>query len=78
MIDMLTIAGTIGYRHYPQRSDGKAEEDRFYAEFGNNGLIGFAGWLTSLDLHLGRRRKATAQSRSGSGCAVQATLLAPR
>ncbi|MBN9981775.1 hypothetical protein HFN80_09255 [Rhizobium laguerreae] len=78
MIDMLTIAGTIGYRHYPQRSDGKAEEDRFYAEFGNNSLIGFAAWLTSLDLHLGRRRKGAAQSRSGSGCAVQATLLDPR
>ncbi|MBY3231355.1 MULTISPECIES: hypothetical protein [Rhizobium] len=78
MIDMLTIAGTIGYRHYPQRSDGKAEEDRFYAEFGNNSLIGFAAWLTSLDLHLGRRRKGAAPSRSGSGCAVQATLLAPR
>jgi hypothetical protein len=27
MIDMITIAGTIGYRHYPQRSGGKAEED---------------------------------------------------
>ncbi|MBY3083388.1 hypothetical protein HFO63_05630 [Rhizobium laguerreae] len=79
MIDMLTIAGTIGYRHFPQRSDGKAEEDRFYAEFGSNSLIGFAAWLTSLDLHLGRRRrKGAAQSRSGSGCTVQATLLAPR
>ncbi|MBY3185428.1 MULTISPECIES: hypothetical protein [Rhizobium] len=78
MIDMLTIAGTIGYRHYPQRSDGKAEEDRFYAEFGNNSLIGFAAWLTSLDLHLGRRRKGAAQSHRGSGCAVQATLLDPR
>ncbi|MBY3167822.1 MULTISPECIES: hypothetical protein [Rhizobium] len=78
MIDMLTIAGTIGYRHYPQRSDGKAEEDRFYAEFGSNSLIGFAAWLTSLDLNLGRRRKGAAQSRSCSGCAVQATLLAPR
>ncbi|NKK64007.1 hypothetical protein GFL88_10755 [Rhizobium leguminosarum bv. viciae] len=77
MIDMLTIAGTIGYRHYPQRSGGKADEDRFYAEFGNNSLIGFTAWLTSLDLHLGRRRKAVAQSRSGCGCAVQATLLAP-
>ncbi|MBY5766186.1 hypothetical protein HFO06_24260 [Rhizobium leguminosarum] len=78
MIDMLTIAGTIGYRHYPQRSDGKAEEDRFYAEFGSNSLIGFAAWLTSLDLHLGRRRKAAPQSLSGCGCEVQATLLAPR
>jgi hypothetical protein len=78
MIDMITIAGTIGYRHYPQRSGGKAEEDRFYAEFGNNSLIGFIAWLTLLDLNLGRRRKAAAQSRSGCGCAVQATLLAPR
>ncbi|MBA1350088.1 hypothetical protein [Rhizobium sp. WYCCWR 11146] len=78
MIDMITIAGTIGYRHYPQRSGCKADEDRFYAEFGNNRLIGFIAWLTSLDLHLGRRRKAVAQSRSGCGCAVQATLLVPR
>ncbi|NKL96157.1 hypothetical protein [Rhizobium leguminosarum] len=78
MIDMITIAGTIGYRHYPQRSGDKAEEDRFYAEFGSNGLIGFTAWLTSLDLNLGRRRKGAAQSRSGCGCAVQATLLAPR
>ncbi|UWU28774.1 hypothetical protein N2600_01985 [Rhizobium sp. WSM1274] len=78
MIDMLTIAVTIGYRHYPQRSGGKEEEDRFYAEFGNNSIIGFAAWLTSLDLNLGRRRRATAQSRSRCGCAVQATLLAPR
>ncbi|MGO4113158.1 hypothetical protein GR232_06455 [Rhizobium leguminosarum] len=77
MIDMITIAGTIGYRHYPQRSGGKAEEDRFYAEFGNNSLIGFIAWLTSLDLNLGRRH-AAAQSRSGCGCAVQAALLAPR
>lgn len=78
MIDMLTIAGTIGYRHYPKRSGCKAEEDRFYAEFGNNSLIGFAAWLTSLDLDLRRHRKTAAQSRSGCGCAVQATLLAPR
>ncbi|NNU46579.1 hypothetical protein G9X68_05500 [Rhizobium sp. WYCCWR 11279] len=78
MIDMLTIAGTIGYRHYPQRSGSKADEDRFYAEFGNNSLIGFTAWLTSLDLNLRKRRKTAAQSRSGCGCAVQATLLAPR
>lgn len=78
MIDMLTIAGTIGYRHYPQRSSCKADEDRFYAEFGSNSLIGLAAWLTSLDLNLGRRRKTAAQSRSGCGCVVQATLLAPR
>ncbi|MGO7959668.1 hypothetical protein [Rhizobium leguminosarum] len=78
MIDLIAIAGTIGYRHYPQRSGGKADEDRFYAEFGNNRLIGFIAWLTSLDLNLGRRRQGAAQSRSGCGCAVQATLLAPR
>ncbi|MDV4180841.1 hypothetical protein ACCT14_10700 [Rhizobium brockwellii] len=78
MIDMLTIAGTIGYRHSPKRSGCKADEDKFYAEFGNNSLIGLAAWLTSLDLNLGRRRKTAAQSRSGCGCAVQATLLAPR
>ncbi|QKK16591.1 hypothetical protein [Rhizobium indicum] len=78
MIDLITIAGTIGYRHYPQRSGCKADEDRFYAEFGNNRLIGFIAWLTSLDLHLGRRRKAVAQSRNRCGCAVQATLLVPR
>ncbi|MGO7909103.1 hypothetical protein AB9F43_27845 [Rhizobium leguminosarum] len=78
MIDLIAIAGTIGYRHYPQRSGGKADEDRFYAEFGNNRLIGFIAWLTSLDLNLGRRRKTAAQSRSGCGCAVQATLLVPR
>ncbi|MBY5805075.1 hypothetical protein [Rhizobium ruizarguesonis] len=78
MIDMITIAGTIGYRHYPQRSGGKAEEDRFYAEFGNNSLIGFAAWLTSLDLNLGKRRKAAAQSCGTCGCEVQATFLAAR
>ncbi|MGO6842252.1 hypothetical protein ACC764_16295 [Rhizobium ruizarguesonis] len=78
MIDMITIAGTIGYRHSPQRSGGKAEEDRFYAEFGNNSLIGFIAWLTSLDLNLGRRHKAAAQSCGTCGCAVQAALLAPR
>jgi hypothetical protein len=78
MIDMITIAGTIGYLHYPQRSGGKAEEDRFYAEFGNNSLIGFAAWLTSLDLNLGKRRKAAAQSCGTCGCEVQATFLAAR
>lgn len=78
MIDMITIAGTIGYRHSPKRCGCKAEEDRFYAEFGNSSLIGFAGWLTSLDLNLGRRRKAAAQSRGSCGCAVQATFLAAR
>ncbi|ASS54385.1 hypothetical protein ACU8MP_02010 [Rhizobium leguminosarum] len=78
MIDMITIAGTIGYRHSPKRRCCRADEDRFYAEFGNSSLIGFAAWLTSLDLNLGRHRKATAQSRGSCGCAVQATFLAPR
>ncbi|MBY5359418.1 hypothetical protein HFO97_05345 [Rhizobium leguminosarum] len=78
MIDMITIVGIIGYRHYPQRSGCKAEEDRFYAEFGNNSLIGFAAWLTSLDLNLGKRRKGAAQSCGTCGCEVQATFLAAR
>jgi hypothetical protein len=78
MIDMITIAGTIGYRHSPKRYGCRAEEDRFYAEFGNSSLIGFAAWLTSLDLNLGKRRKAAAQSCGTCGCEVQATFLAAR
>ncbi|MGR9195614.1 hypothetical protein [Rhizobium leguminosarum] len=78
MIDMITIAGTIGYRHSPKRCGCRAEEDRFYAEFGNSSLVGFAAWLTSFDLNLGKRRKAATQSRGSFGCAVQATFLAPR
>ncbi|MHC2216967.1 hypothetical protein [Rhizobium leguminosarum] len=78
MIDMITIAGTIGYRHSPKRCGCKAEEDRFYAEFGNSSLVGFAAWLTSFDLNLGKRRKAATHSRGSCGCAVQATFLAPR
>ncbi|MBB4288509.1 hypothetical protein GGE16_000525 [Rhizobium leguminosarum] len=76
MIDMITIAGTIGYRHSPKRCGGKTDEDRFYAEFGESSLIRFVAWLTSLDLNLGRRSKAAAQTCSG--CVVQATFLAPR
>ncbi|TAZ75722.1 hypothetical protein ELH70_02400 [Rhizobium ruizarguesonis] len=78
MIDMITIAGTIGYRHSRSRCGCRAEEDRFYAEFGNSSLIGFAAWLTSLDLTLRKRRKAAAQSCGTCGCAVQATFLAAR
>ncbi|UIJ80518.1 hypothetical protein [Rhizobium leguminosarum] len=78
MIDMITIAGTIGYRHSPKRCGCRAEEDRFYAEFGNSSLVGFAAWLTSFDLNLGKRRKAATQSRGSCGRAVQATFLAPR
>jgi len=78
MIDMITIAGIGGYRHYRPRCGCKADEDRFYAEFGNSSLIRFGGWLTSFDLNLGKRRKAAVQSCGSCGCAVQATLLAPR
>ncbi|TAU07971.1 hypothetical protein ELI55_02285 [Rhizobium ruizarguesonis] len=78
MIDMITIAGTIGYRHCRRRCGCRADEDRFYAEFGNSSLIGFAAWLTSLDLNLRKRRQAAAQSCGTCGCAVQATFLAAR
>ncbi len=84
MIDMMTIAGTLGYRHRRGPSGDKTEEDRFYAEFGDNGLIRFASWLSSLDLMLkrvaskGLRRKAAAQSCDSCGCVPQATFLAPR
>jgi len=77
MIDMITIAGTIGYRHSRRRCGSKADEDRFYAEFGNSNLIHIAGWLTSIDLKWGKRR-TTAQSGGNCGCGVQAALLAPR
>ncbi|PDS76862.1 hypothetical protein [Rhizobium sp. L43] len=78
MIDMMTIAGTIGYRHSGGRGRGKADEDRFYAEFGDSSLIRFGSWLTSLDLYLTKRRKAAAQSCGHCGHAPQATFLAPR
>ncbi|MGO7670337.1 hypothetical protein ACC817_18105 [Rhizobium ruizarguesonis] len=78
MLDMITIAGAIGYRHSRRRCGCRAEEDRFYAEFGNSSLIGFAAWLTSLDLTLRKRRKAAAQSCGTCGCEVQATFLAAR
>jgi len=76
MIDLITIAATQGYRHTCRPGRGKTDEDRFYAEFGDSGLVNFAAWLTSLDLSLRRRRKAAAQS--SGGCAPQATFLAPR
>ncbi|MDR9779668.1 hypothetical protein [Rhizobium redzepovicii] len=76
MIDLITIAATQGYRHTCRPGRGKTDEDRFYAEFGDCGLVNFAAWLTSLDLGLRRRRKAAAQS--SGGCAPQATFLAPR
>ncbi|MGG7534301.1 MULTISPECIES: hypothetical protein [Rhizobium] len=83
MFDMITIAGVHGFRHHCGPSNSKADEDRFYAEFGDSGIIRFAAWLTSLDLMLKRvapterRRKVAAQS-CGSGRAPQATFLAPR
>ena len=77
MIDLITIAGTHGYRHTCRPGRSKTDEDRFYAEFGDSGLVNFAAWLTSLDLSLRRRRKAAAQS-GGCGCAPQATFLVPR
>ncbi|EJC82622.1 hypothetical protein Rleg4DRAFT_4337 [Rhizobium leguminosarum bv. trifolii WSM2297] len=84
MIDMITIAGTLGYRHTRRPSGSKADEDRFYAEFGDSSLIGFATWLTSLDLIMkrlaskGLRRKTAAQSCGNGHRAPQATFLAPR
>jgi hypothetical protein len=78
MIDMMTIAGTIGYRHSGRRRDSRTDEDRFYAEFGDNSLIRFGGWLTSLDLYLRKPRKAAVQSCGSCDRTVQATLLAPR
>ncbi|EJB04155.1 hypothetical protein Rleg9DRAFT_3003 [Rhizobium leguminosarum bv. trifolii WSM597] len=78
MIDLITIAATQGYRHISRPGRGKTDEDRFYAEFGDSGLVNFAAWLTSPDLSLRRRRKAAAQSGGGCGCAPQATFLVPR
>ncbi|MDO3434887.1 hypothetical protein QWJ46_19610 [Rhizobium sp. CBN3] len=84
MIDMITIAGVHGFRHHRPPSNSKADEDRFYDEFGDSGTIRFAAWLTSLDLMLkravskGRRRKAAAQSCGSRGRVPQATFLAPR
>lgn len=84
MIDMITIAGIHGFRHHCTPGNSKADEDRFYDEFGDRGTIRFAAWLTSLDLMLKRiaskerRRKAAAQSCGSRGRAPQATFLAPR
>ncbi|MBP2447363.1 hypothetical protein [Rhizobium leguminosarum] len=85
MIDIITIAGIQGYRHIHRPSGGRADEDQFYAEFGDNSLIRFGAWLTSLDISLkrvvskaGRRRKAAAQSGGGCRHVSQATFLVPR
>ncbi|ANK84392.1 MULTISPECIES: hypothetical protein [unclassified Rhizobium] len=84
MIDMITIAGVHRYRHSGKPSGSKADEDRFYAEFGDSGIVRFAAWLTSLDLMLkravskARRRKDAAQSCGSRGRVPQATFLAPR
>ncbi|AJC77986.1 hypothetical protein IE4803_CH00739 [Rhizobium etli bv. phaseoli str. IE4803] len=83
MIDLITIAGVHGYRHSCKPSGSKADEERFYAEFGDSSIIRFAAWLTSIDLILRRaasngRRRSVAQSCSRHGRAPQATFLAPR
>ncbi|WP_116404882.1 hypothetical protein [Rhizobium leguminosarum] len=84
MIDMITIGGIHGYRHYHGPSGCRRDEEQFYAEFGDSSIIRFAGWLTSLDLTIkrlaskGRRRKHTAQPGDSCGCAPQATFLAVR
>ncbi|RUM07227.1 hypothetical protein EFR84_10125 [Rhizobium chutanense] len=84
MIDMIIIGGIQGFRHDRRPGGGKAEEDRFYAEFGDDAVIRFATWLTSIELILkrvaskGLRRKAAARSCGGSGRVPQATFLAPR
>ncbi|WP_192815333.1 hypothetical protein [Rhizobium sp. CCGE 510] len=85
MIDMITIGGIQEYRHTRRPSGGRADEDRFYAEFGDSSLIRFGTWLTSLDISLKRvatkarrRRIAAAQSGGGCGHVSQATFLAPR
>ncbi|WP_434729813.1 hypothetical protein [Rhizobium binae] len=84
MIDMITIAGVPGYRHYCKPSGSKADEDRFYAEFGDSSIVRFAAWLASIHLILrrvgsnGRRRSVAAQSCGRHGRAPQATFLAPR
>ncbi|ARM87083.1 hypothetical protein RHEC894_CH00740 [Rhizobium sp. CIAT894] len=77
MIDMIIIGGIQGFRHNRRPGGGKAEEDRFYAEFGDNS-IRFAAWLTSLNLNLRLRRKAAAQSGGSCGRVPQATFLAAR
>ncbi|AIC25921.1 hypothetical protein IE4771_CH00765 [Rhizobium etli bv. mimosae str. IE4771] len=84
MFDMITVAGVHGYRHFSKPSGSKADEERFYAEYGDSGIIRFAAWLTSLDLIFkrvaanGKRRSIAAQSCGRHGLAPQATFLAPR
>ncbi len=76
MIDMITIAGVYGYRHYSKPSGSKADEDRFYAEYGDSNIIRFAAWLTSIDLIL-KRVAATenAAALRRNPAAVRAVLL---
>ncbi|ARQ08835.1 hypothetical protein NXC12_CH00751 [Rhizobium etli] len=84
MFDMITIAGVHGYLRYSKPSGSKADEERFYAEFGDSSIVRFAAWITSLDLTLrrlasnGRRRNVAAQSCGRHGRVPQATFLAPR
>ncbi|MBB2685548.1 UNVERIFIED_ORG: hypothetical protein GGD47_003144 [Rhizobium etli] len=84
MIDLITIAGVHGYRHSCKPGGSKADEERFYAEFGDSSIIRFAAWLTSLDPMLkrvapnGRRHSVAAQSCGRHGRVPQATFLAPR
>ncbi|MBX5056860.1 hypothetical protein HJB51_28690 [Rhizobium lentis] len=84
MIDLITIAAVHGFRPLRRPSGSEADEDQFYAEFGESSIVRFAAWLTSLDLILRRaaskrtRRNVAAQS-CGSPCrAPQATFLVPR
>ncbi|MBX4932473.1 hypothetical protein [Rhizobium bangladeshense] len=84
MIDMITIVGVHGFRHHRWPSGSKADEDQFYAEFGDSSTVRFAAWLTSLDLIIKgaaskeRRRKDGAKCCGGRGRAPQATFLAPK
>ncbi|SCB61046.1 hypothetical protein GA0061105_114123 [Rhizobium aethiopicum] len=84
MIDMITIVGVHGFRQHRGPSDSRADEDQFYAEFGDSSTVRFAAWLTSLDLifrrvaSTDRRRRAAAQPCGSRGRVPQATFLAPR
>jgi hypothetical protein len=77
MIDMITLAGVHGYRHYRPPCGSKAAEDRFYAEFGDSSLIRFAAWLTAPKFNWGKRPTA-ARFRGSCDCGAQATFLRPR
>ena len=83
MIDMITIAGVHGYRYCCKPSGSKADEDRFYAEFGDSSIVRFAAWLASIDRILRRlasngRRRSVATRSCGHHGHTQATFLAPR